>query len=292
LALGFGWLSATGCVTEDTYKQALHDGEEKLARAQADAKKAADELAEKLAKEKAAREQAEAATAACQGKLDDSEKRNKETQGKLDGALLGVEQLRKDLTGCGKKAKEETGELARSLAETKAALEEARKAKAAAEARAAFFKQLTLKFQKMIDAGSLSIVLRNGRMVLQMSTDVLFDSGKTEIKSGGQAALKQLAAILKTIPGRNFQVAGHTDNVAIHTAEFPSNWELSTSRAVNVVRFLVAEGMTPDSLSAAGYGEFDPVVKNTNVKTRGKNRRIEITLQPDISELIDIAPQK
>src|SRR5258706_4438954 len=285
--LCIAWVVLGGCVSEDTYRQALRAGEQKIAHANDDAKRAADEAAKRLAAEAEARKKAEDATSGCQTKLDDTEKRRADAQQKFDTAAAGIEQLRKELAGCGKKMKEETGEVAAALAETRAALEDARKAKAAAEARAAFFKQLTLKFQKMIDAGALSIVLRNGRMVLQMSTDVLFDSGKTEIKPGGQAALKEVAAVLRTIKDRKFQIAGHTDNLSIRTPEFPSNWELSAARAVNVTRFLIAEGVIADSLSAAGYGEFDSIAKNNTPKGRGKNRRIEITLQPDISELID-----
>ena len=91
---------------------------------------------------------------------------------------------------------------------------------------------------------------------------MLFDSGKTDIKGSGQDALRQVATVLKTISDRHFQVAGDTDNVPIQTALFPSNWELSTRRAVEVVHFLVAQGMRPQLLSAAGYGEFDPISPN------------------------------
>ena len=83
--------------------------------------------------------------------------------------------------------------------------------------------------------------------------------------------------MLRTISGRHFQVAGDTDNVPIATSLFPSNWELSTRRAVEVVHFLVGQGMRPQSLlSAAGYGEFDPVGGNDSSDGRAKNRRIEI----------------
>jgi chemotaxis protein MotB len=80
-------------------------------------------------------------------------------------------------------------------------------------------------------------------------------------------------------------VAGHTDDKAIHTARFPSNWELSTERAVTVARFLISKGMKPESLGAVGYGEFDPLVANDSDEHRAQNRRIEIQLQPNLSEL-------
>jgi chemotaxis protein MotB len=71
-----------------------------------------------------------------------------------------------------------------------------------------------------------------------------------------------VAKVLATIPDRNFLVAGDTDNVPIHTSRFPSNWELSTARAVEVTKFLIVNGMRPQVLAAAGYGEFDPVAPN------------------------------
>lgn len=74
----------------------------------------------------------------------------------------------------------------------------------------------------------------------------------------------------------------------IQTAGFPSNWELSTRRAVEVVHFLVGQGVQPGMLSAAGYGEFDPVEPNDTAPNKAKNRRIEISLQPNINELVAV----
>jgi len=204
----------------------------------------------------------------------------KGTQGKLDEATAENAELRKELERLGKDADKllsEKGTLAGALDQARARLAELRKAEAAAGARAALFHQLALKFQKMIDAGELKISLRDGRMVLELANDVLFDSGLTDIKPGGQQALKQVAAGLKTLPTRRFQVAGHTDNVPIQTA-----------RAVQVARFLVAQGVKPEELSAAGYGEFDPIAPNAEPSGRARNRRIEITLQPNIDELVAI----
>ena len=212
-------------------------------------------------------------------------------QAKLDSAIAENDQLRKELARLGKNADTllaEKGTLSSALADAKSRLEELRKAQAAADARAALFKQLALKFQKMIDAGELKVALRNGRMVLQLPNDVLFDSGQTTIKPAGRQALAKIATILRTISDRHFQVAGDTDNVPIATALFPSNWELSTRRAVEVVHFLVGQGMRPELLSAAGFGEFDPVASNDSAESRAKNRRIEIALQPNIDELVSV----
>jgi len=180
----------------------------------------------------------------------------------------------------------QSNELSMSLEQTKARLEEVRRAHLAAEARAALFRQLTMKLKRMVDDGQLSIVLRDGRMVLQLPNDVLFDTGRTEIKPNGQAALKAIGGVIKTLQNRQFQVAGHTDTVPISTERFPSNWELSSGRALAVVHFLIAQGVPAPVLSAAGYGEMDPVASNDTVEGKRRNRRTEITLLPNIDELV------
>jgi chemotaxis protein MotB len=213
----------------------------------------------------------------------------------LDDATLLEAELRKQLQKLGKDADKllaEKGSMASALEQANARLEELRKAQAAADARARLFRDLALKFQKMIDAGELKIVIREGRMVLQLPNDVLFDSGQTDIKPAGKKALEQVGAVLATLSGRRFQVAGNTDTVPIHSPRFPSNWELSTARAVEVVRFLIAKGVKPTAISAAGYGEFDPVAANDTAEGRAKNRRIEIVLQPNIEELVAVPEGK
>ena len=118
----------------------------------------------------------------------------------------------------------EKGQLSRTLDDAKARLEELRKQKLAADARAATFHQLVEKLRSMIDAGQLKVIVRDGRMIIALDSDVLFDSGKTSIKPAGQTALARVAQVLAGITDRKYQVAGHTDDVPIHTARFPSNW--------------------------------------------------------------------
>jgi chemotaxis protein MotB len=228
------------------------------------------------------------------------------SQGKYDAAVESANEARADertriaalheqIAGLEKRSAELQGQLdaanaklADQTAASQADIDRLRREQAATEARAALFRDLAHKLAKMVDAGDLRIVLRDGRMVLQLPNDVLFDTAKTDIKPAGRAALEAVAAVLKTVHGHDFQVAGHTDNVPIETAQFPSNWELSSVRALVVVHFLVARGMDPTAVSAAGYGEFDPVATNDSDKGRAKNRRTEITLQPNIDELIAI----
>ena len=176
--------------------------------------------------------------------------------------------------------------------QTKAELEELRKQKEAADARAKLFDDFVQKFKSMIDAGKLDITTRRGQIVLALATDVLFDEGKTELKPEGKTAIGEVAAALKGVSMRRFQVAGHTDTFPIHNTDFASNWELSTARAVAVVKLLIKEGVKPDALSAAGYAEFDPAHPNGTDKGRAKNRRIEIVLVPNIEELVKMPELK
>ncbi len=283
-------LGSGACVPTAKYEAAIQDAQQAhaadqqhaaaLAASQAEVAKLNGQITELTAR----MADREAALATAQGSARDLQK-------KIDDAIAENNQLRAELARLGKNADAllaEKGSLSGALADAKARLEELRKAQAASDARAALFRQLALKFQKMIDAGQLKVVLRNGRMVLQLSNDVLFDSGRTVVKAEGKQALAQVATVLRTLADRHFQVAGDTDNKPIETAQFPSNWELSTRRAVEVVHFLVAQQMRPELLSAAGYGEFDPIASNDTPEGRAKNRRIEISLQPNIDELVSL----
>ncbi len=170
--------------------------------------------------------------------------------------------------------------------------DELKRQKEAAEARAKLFDEFVKKFQKMIDAGKLDITTRRGQIVLALDTDVLFDEGKTDIKADGKTALTEVADALRGLKNRRFQVAGHTDAAPIKTKEFPSNWELSSARAIAVVKLLISKGVRPEVLSAAAHAEFDPAESNASNKGRAKNRRIEIVLVPNVEELIKVAEKK
>jgi chemotaxis protein MotB len=173
--------------------------------------------------------------------------------------------------------------------EQKQELEEARRAVSEAQERAKLLDDLQAKFKKMIDAGHLKVTTRHGRIVLELKTDVLFDTGEAEIKAAGKDAINEVAQTLKEVTGKRFQVAGHTDNAPI-TAKtqktFPTNWELSAARAISVVKLLTQDGVDPANLSAAGYSLYDPVSANTPGEGQAKNRRIEITLVPNVADLV------
>jgi chemotaxis protein MotB len=212
-------------------------------------------------------------------------------QKQLDDATVVDEQLSKELKRLGEDSQTllaANGNLKETIESSRHRLEELRRAELAAESRAALYRELALKLKGMVDAGDLAITLRDGRMVLRLSNDVLFDSGKADLKLAGKKALTELAAVLRTLPDRHFQVAGHTDNEPIRVSPFHSNWDLSAARALEVVGFLVSQKVEPRALSAAGYGEFDPVQPNDSQEGRSRNRRTEITLQPNIDEFVSL----
>jgi len=161
-----------------------------------------------------------------------------------------------------------------------------------AQQRLATFRSMVERFQKMIESGQLRVKIVRGRMVVELSESILFDSGKAEVKKAGEAALTEVASVLASIPDRDFQIAGHTDNVPMKTAKFPSNWHLSTARGLNVGVFLAAHGVPPVRLSAAGYADTQPVASNDTAEGRAQNRRIEIVLMPNLDELPDLSQLK
>ncbi|MCD6500087.1 MAG: OmpA family protein [Deltaproteobacteria bacterium] len=162
--------------------------------------------------------------------------------------------------------------------------------KDAMAARTRLFRRLALKLRAMIQAGSLNVTVRKGRMIVNMANKILFDPGRAKLKQAGKEALQKLAAVLREIPDRDFVVAGHTDNRPVKHSRYRSNWSLSAARAVEVVAFLEKAGVLPRHLSAAGFSSFDPVGDNATVEGRAANRRIEIIVMPKISELPPIGP--
>lgn len=114
-----------------------------------------------------------------------------------------------------------------------------------------------------------------------------YDSGAATMRASSVGSIDRLAAVL-SVRDENMRIEGHTDNVPIHNAHFPSNWELSTSRATEPVKlFIYRYQIAPSRLSAAGYAEFHPVAENTSADGRARNRRVDIViLNPSNSEQI------
>src|SRR6202521_6154220 len=115
-------------------------------------------------------------------------------------------------------------------------------------------------------------------LVISLREAGFFESGSAQMKSTSQAAFDRIAGMLRERDYR-LRIEGHTDNVPIHNSQFPSNWELSTSRATEIVRLLIVrEGFGPARLSAAGYAEYYPVATNLTTEGRAMNRRVDIVI--------------
>jgi chemotaxis protein MotB len=115
-------------------------------------------------------------------------------------------------------------------------------------------------------------------LVISLREVGFFESGSAQMKSASEAAFDRVATMLRQ---RNYRlrIEGHTDNVPIHTAQFSSNWELSTARATEIIRLLIVrDGFAPNLLSAAGYAEYHPIASNATAEGRGTNRRVDIVI--------------
>lgn len=210
------------------------------------------------------------------------------TQNQLAQARARNEQARKDLDEKEDqiaRLNADARQLASNLQATEREMEGLRRAHTLAEQRNELYRNLVAKLRDAIGAGTLVVEVRKGNMLVRLGDAILFDPGQATLRSDGQKALQQVAQALKEIGERDFLVAGHTDNKPIKSSPYASNWDLSTARAVTVVRFLQAEGVDPRRLAAAGYSEFDAIADNTTPETRALNRRIEIVVMPRIDEL-------
>jgi chemotaxis protein MotB len=254
---------ASGCVGKGTYEAK----EAELAGCQ---KSAADEKA------------------SLEAKLAELDKAKTDVEAKLAEMTALAEKQRLELSALGQKSEQlanEKGSLAQDMSKLQGQLAELQRQEQQERDRAALFQKLLSQLKGMIDSGKLQVVIRNGKMVVKLPDNVLFDPGKTDVKPAGKDALAELTNVLKAIPNRTFQVAGYTDDTPIHTAKFKSNWYLSSARAVEVLNLMIGDGMEPQRLSAAGYGSYDPVASNASVEGKAQNRRIEVTLMPNLDEL-------
>lgn len=128
--------------------------------------------------------------------------------------------------------------------------------------------------------GDLSTALTEDGLLIRIKDAALFPSGGAELRPESRRLGEQIAKLLSPLTQR-VTVSGHTDNMPINTREFPSNWELSSRRAVNFMRFLLAQdtGLMPARFSATGYGEFRPLAGNNTTEGRSSNRRVEVLIQ-------------
>ena len=225
-------------------------------------------------------------------------------QTRYNDAQSEIERMKEELKKAGlglKESNEEQAKLRDALKEYKQRADQL----AAIEAR---FRELRSKLDKLNSIG-LKVVVRNNRMVIQLPGDILFDSGKDELKGTGKDVLGQVAEVIRgdaDLNKRNFQVAGHTDNVPYGGGAFKDNWGLSLARARTVLLFLIGPnaapkagaktaatggGLDPKHWAASGYGQTDPQVGSVETQSKEeqqKNRRVELVVQPNVEEMLNL----
>jgi chemotaxis protein MotB len=157
-------------------------------------------------------------------------------------------------------------------------------ADALSHASAADVQKMMRELQKLlvveIKKQEISVRATPDGVVLSLQEIGFYDPGSDVLRPGAEAILDRLVPVL-TGSGNRLRIEGHTDNVPIHNARFPSNWELSTARATGLVRLFVDKySIVPQRLSAAGFAEYHPVAENTTPAGRGLNRRVDIVIQP------------
>ncbi len=221
---------------------------------------------------------------------------------KLNGNVAGLTKERDNLTADNRKLedllKAKTDELTRNITELRqksadlenenamfkgdlANLQKARVEEVQKTSKT--YEEMLEKMKNEISQGQVTISELKGKLTVNMVDAILFDSGKAEVKPAGLAVLQKVIDILKTVKDKAIRIEGHTDNVQISgalTRKYPTNWELSAARAVNVTRYLQQQGIDPGVLSAVAYGEFHPVAGHDTEEGKARNRRIEIILVP------------
>jgi chemotaxis protein MotB len=150
--------------------------------------------------------------------------------------------------------------------------------KMALEKKSAEYERLAGSLKSQISAGQIELSELRGKLTVKLKDKILFASGSAAIGKDGKAALDTVAEAFMDLKGKNVVVAGYTDNVPTNKKAFPSNWELSTARAIAVVKYLQSKGLDPVMLAAAGFSEYRPVASNETPEGRSLNRRIEIAL--------------
>jgi chemotaxis protein MotB len=167
--------------------------------------------------------------------------------------------------------------LADELSSSKALIE---RAKMELEQKSSQYEQLAKSLQGEIEAGKIELSELRGRTTVKLKDKILFGSGSATIGREGRAALAKVAEALRGVQGKTIRVEGHTDDIPTGQNSFPTNWELSSARAIAVVRLLESNGVDPGILAAAAYSQHQPVGDNSTPEGRSQNRRIEIVLVP------------
>ena len=143
----------------------------------------------------------------------------------------------------------------------------------------------TTKIEKALKDSGLKALVKtkaeNNEMIISFNEQIFFEPAQASLSPQAKLTLNKLAGVLKESSGQ-IQIEGHTDNTPIQTAQFPSNWELSSSRATAILRYLIRQHhFDPKKISASGHGEFRPIATNESLSGRQQNRRVDIVIQTE-----------
>ncbi len=267
IALALAALAA-GCVSQDTFR-----------KKEAEAEKYRQDWLEETGKRAKLEQQIENMKAQVDALALDVQSLREKVKADEDN----LAQKQSELTASQGKASELQA-LVDELSKSKRKLEQA---KAELEKKTADYESLAGALKGEIEAGRVELTELRGRTTVKMKDKILFASGSATIGKEGRESLRKVADALRTIQGKLIRVEGHTDNVPTAPGgAFPTNWDLSSARALAVVRFLQEAGVDPTRLAAAGYGEFQPIAPNDTPEGRGQNRRHEIVLAPAEGALV------
>lgn len=174
-------------------------------------------------------------------------------------------------------------DLLNTVASLEANLARVSKKKQEVEKTSNTYQELLKEMKGEIAQGQITIKELKGKLTMDVVDKILFASGEAKVKKEGLEVLSRVVEILKDVKDKNIRVEGHTDNVKITSRlakVYPTNWELSAARAINVSKYLQEQGIDPTILSATAFGEYQPVADNATPEGRAKNRRIAIILLP------------
>ncbi len=146
--------------------------------------------------------------------------------------------------------------------------------------------QLKSELKEQLENKSVRVSESERGLTISLSEAGFFASGSAVMQPKGTDVLDKIVAQLQTM-SNSLRIEGHTDNTPIHTAQFPSNWELSTARASNVLHYLIDAKVDPARMSPAGYGEYRPVASNTTVEGRAENRRVDLVILSESSQKLE-----
>jgi len=286
-------LLAAGCVSKSTYEEKVAEATQ--LQAGLDSLQAAhDDLQEDHRQLLEAKQDVDR-------KLVDTEDRLAACNADLERAQNDITRLEEVLTTRSAEAGAAMAEMRQKIdaleAEKRDLENQLEREKIAREARLAQMKntydQLVGKLENEIQRGEVTISELQGRLTVNMVERILFDSGRAEVKPEGLDVLRRVGNILNEAQDKVVQVEGHTDSVPISgrlVDRFPSNWELSTARAANVVHFLQDQvGIPGERLAVTGYGPYRPIADNDSPEGREQNRRIQIVLVPAQARVVEPA---